>query len=175
MHITSKPYSKSPDDCSIDEIADFIAMVLAAGEVTQNGLKDRIRSAVRLGFLREENCLAGVAALKHPALSYRSSVASSSGTPLPSARYPFELGWVYILPIARGKKYSSLISDAVLAAAGTAGVFATSRTSNFPMHRTLDRLGFVRSGKAYVSRRGSHELQLFVREHDMAASHSLDG
>ncbi len=164
MEHIGKPISKSPSSCTDAEIADFMAFVLAGGEVTQHGLEGRVRSAVQLGFLREGQCLVGIAALKRPNLQYRTSVASSSGADLASSRFPYELGWVFILPSARGKKYSPLISRAVLAAAGTDGVFATSRTDNPFMHGTLGKLGFSSSGDPYPSKRGNYELQLFVRE-----------
>lgn len=164
MGRTGTPISKSPNSCTDAEIADFMAFVLAGGEVTQQGLERRVRSAVQLGFLREGQCLVGVAALKRPSIGYRKGVASSSGVDLASSKYPYELGWVFILPSARGKKYSPLVSGAVLAAAGTDGVFATSRVNNPSMHGTLGRLGFSSSGKPYPSKRGVYELQLFIRE-----------
>jgi hypothetical protein len=66
MKQIGKPVSKSPNSCTGAEIADFVAFVLAGGEVTHHGLEDRVRSAVQLDFLREVECLVGVAALKRP-------------------------------------------------------------------------------------------------------------
>ncbi|RUL66014.1 GNAT family N-acetyltransferase [Dyella dinghuensis] len=175
MDYIGKPESKSPSNCSDAEIADFMVLVLAGGEVTQQGLENRVRSAVRLSFLREGESLVGVAALKRPNSEYRSSVASMAGFALPSSNFPYELGWVFILPSARGKKYSLLISKALLASAGTEGVFATSRADNPLMHRTLGKLGFSSSGNAYSSRRGGYKLQLFVREPPIGYFLTIDG
>lgn len=164
MEHIGKPVSKSPDICTDAEIAEFMAFVLAGEEVTQHGLEARVRSAFKLGFLREMQCLVGIAALKCPSKEYRMRIESASGTQIESSKFPYEFGWAFILPSARGKRYSSLITSAVLADAGSDGVFATSRADNHFMHSTLRRLGFLSSGKSYPSNRGAHELQLFIRE-----------
>lgn len=164
MMTSAKSVSKAPADCTSAEISDFKAFVLAGGEVDKNGLEGRIRLAVRLAFLREGTCLVGIAALKRPNSSYRERVALSAGTLLPSTAYPYELGWVFILPSARGKGYSHLVVQAALEVAQESGVFSTSRADNDPMHRVLDRFGFSLSGSTYASTRGAHDLKLFARE-----------
>jgi hypothetical protein len=90
-----------PSDCDEKVLGDFKAFVLAGGEVTAEGLEDRIRSAVRLIFLGVCCCLCGVAALKRPEPSHRKHVSSKSGVSLPEAEYPFELGWVFVMPSPR--------------------------------------------------------------------------
>jgi GNAT superfamily N-acetyltransferase len=155
-----------PSDCDEKVLGDFKAFVLAGGEVTAEGLEDRIRSAVRLIFLSVCCCLCGVAALKRPEPSHRKHVSSKSGVSLPEAEYPFELGWVFVMPSARGRRFSLDLTRAALAAAGTAGVFATSRTDNTKMHATLAKFGFSPAGCPYPSALGSHQLQLFVRRAD---------
>src|SRR5712692_4061160 len=138
-------------------------LFLRAARSHPKGLENRIRSAVRLIFLSVCCCLCGVAALKRPERRYRKDVSSKSGIPLPEAEYPFELGWVFVMPSARGRRFSLDLTQAALSAAGTAGVFATSRTDNIPMHAVLTKFGFVPAGHPYPSTRGSHQLQLFVR------------
>lgn len=163
MNALIKVFDREPSDCDGKDIGDFMALVLAGGEVTPKGLEDRIRSAVRLIFLSVGCCLCGVAALKRPEQSYRKDVSSKSGVSLPKAEYPFELGWVFVMPSARGRRFSIDLTRAALSAADTAGVFATSRIDNIGMHATLAKFDFVRAGSPYVSTFGNHQLQLFVR------------
>lgn len=155
--------SRKPSDCHDTEIGDFMALVLAGGEVVSKDLESRIRSAASLVFLTVGCCLCGVAALKRPELSYRKRISLSADVPLSQNEFPYELGWVFILPSARGRKFSIDLTRAALSAAGTQGVFATSRTDNHGMHATLSRFQFVLAGKPYSSGRGNHQLQLFLR------------
>lgn len=153
----------SPEQCSAAELDDFVSLVLAGGEVSANGLASRVASAECLGFLRREGCLVGVAGLKRPESSYRNRVASSSKVAISQKALPFELGWVFIAPNARGAKLSLPLCEPVVAAAGSAGVFATSRSSNLGMHATLLKLGFQQLGAAWPSKQANENLCLFVK------------
>jgi GNAT superfamily N-acetyltransferase len=163
MNSFVKTLDRRPNDCDDKDIGDFMAFVLAGDEVVSDGLEGRIRGAERLVFLRVCGCLSGVAALKPPDQHYRKDISSKSGIPLPEETYPFELGWVFVMPSARRRNFSVDLTRAALSAAGTAGVFATSRTDNVSMHATLSKFGFAVAGSRYPSNRGNHQLQLFVR------------
>lgn len=154
---------KAPSACSNIEIGAFIAFVRAGGEVAIQGLVERIRSAAALVFVHLDGPVVGVAALKQPQASYRRRVSSDSGTPLPVSEFSYELGWVYVSPDARGKGLSFSLSQAALASVAGAGVFATSRTDNVAMHRSLTKLGFEPAGNSYASGRGKYSVQVFVR------------
>lgn len=153
---------RSPSDCSNIEIGDFIAFVRAGGEVSIQGLVERIHGAVALVFARINGLVVGVAALKQPQASYRRRVSSDSGAPIPATEFPYELGWVYVSPESRRNGLSLLLSQAALAESKGAGVFATSRTDNIAMHRSLAKLGFESTGSPFMSGRGNHSLQVFV-------------
>lgn len=154
---------KSPVECTNVEIGAFIAFVRAGGEVSIQGLPERIRGAAALAFAYVDGLVVGVAALKQPQPSYRRRVSTESGAALSAQEFPFELGWVYVSPESRGKGLSFLLSQAALAESKGAGVFATSRTDNIAMHRSLAKLGFVASGNPFLSGRGKHSLQAFAR------------
>ncbi|MGH9774231.1 MAG: GNAT family N-acetyltransferase [Candidatus Acidiferrales bacterium] len=158
-----KVFDRNPKDCEAKEIGDFMALVLAGGEVTAAGLEDRIRSAARLFFLDVGCCLCGIAALKCPEEGYRKGISNKSGVPLSEAEYPFELGWVFVMPSARGRKFSQDLTRTAIAVAGDKGVFATSRTDNIGMHSSLAKCGFLPTGAPYPSTRGEYKLQVFVR------------
>lgn len=157
-------FVQDPKECTSIQLADFKALLLAGGEVIQEGLEDRIRSAVQLVFLSVGCCLRGIAALKRPLQSYRRGVAAKSGIQLLEKDYPFELGWVFVMPSARGRGFSLDLASAALTAVDAHGVFATSRTDNVGMHATLARCGFLPAGKPYPSGRGRHQLRLFLRK-----------
>ena len=155
--------TKSPGNCTNIEVGAFIAFVRAGGEVSIQGLAERIRAAAALVFARVNGSVVGVAALKQPQASYRRRVASESGTSISAAEFPYELGWVYVSPESRGKGVSLLLSLAAVAESKGAGVFATSRTDNIPMHRSLVKAGFDAVGNSFASGRGKYSLQVFVR------------
>jgi predicted GNAT family N-acyltransferase len=154
---------KSPQECSAKEIGDFAAFVLAGGEVISKGLEGRVRDAHALLFLREDSCLVGIAALKRPSAEYRASVFKKACSTTSPTHFPLELGWVFVLPSARGRKLSHSLVGAASNHAVQANVFATSRTDNLGMHATMLAASFVRHGIEYVSTRGPHRLALFFR------------
>ncbi len=162
--MTSTPIAvKSPRQCSSNELDDFTAFVLAGGEVIRAGLGERVRNAHALLFMRENTCLVGIAALKSPSVEYRARVFEQSGAALSPLAFPFELGWVFLLPSARGRSLSRHLVQAAADHVADAQVFATSRTDNPAMHASLFGAAFTRHGSDYPSNRGAHRLALFLR------------
>lgn len=155
--------AQPPDFFSEAELQDFIAFVRAGGEVGDSVLENNVRNAKCLVFLRQGDCLSGVAALKNPLLSYRKKIEKRSGKKIEVSEYPFELGYVFVLPSARRNGFSVELTNAALAAAEGKGVFATTRTNNDGMQATFQKFGFVKGGSAYASGKGEHQLQLFLR------------
>jgi RimJ/RimL family protein N-acetyltransferase len=152
-----------PSAFSPEEIDDFVAFVLAGGEVNATGLKERVTRAPQIAFLRENDCLLGVGGLKTPSENHRQEIEKGSHVKMRVESVPFELGWVFILPSARNRKLSYPLCRALMTAANEGGIFATSRTNNIGMHRTLEKLGFVRSGSEWPSRLTEGNLVLFLR------------
>ena len=116
-----------------------------------------------LSFLRSNECLLGVAGLKSPEPAYRARVEKNSKTKLSVAEFPYELGWVFILPSARDRKQSFPLCQPLVTAAKGTGVFATSRTTLQGMHRTLERLEFARAGSEWPSKGNDGNLALFLK------------
>jgi hypothetical protein len=127
------------------------------------GLVERIRNSAALAFAYEDGVLAGVAALKRPQASYRRRIGAASDVALSESMFPFELGWVYVLPDSRGKHLSLALCESALSVSAGSAVFATSRVDNEPMHKSLARCGFQLSGKPYASGRSKDELAVFIR------------
>ena len=155
--------SNSPGKCSANEIRDFVHLVVQGGEVAVGGLHERVMAAELLVFLRADGHLVGVAAVKNPNDMYRSRVAQASGFALSKQLFPYELGWVFVSPAARGKGYAKSLAEAVVSQVSGCGILATSRSDNVVMHRVLAGLGFLPSGSVYRSTHGEHQLQLFTR------------
>jgi predicted GNAT family N-acyltransferase len=155
--------TREPEDCDEKEFGDFVSLVIAGGEVAPRGLESRVRRARQLIFLYTGQCLSAVAALKQPTDGYRKSVHRAAHIELDKKTYPFELGWAFVVPSARGKKYSIALTRAAVEAAARKGIFATSRVGNHAMHAALQACGFLAIGEAYSSSRGVYKLQVFVR------------
>ena len=107
--------------------------------------------------------LQAIAALKNPATEYREKVSKQAGIELDASDFPYELGWIYVAPPARGLGYSGELVRAAVARANGQGIFATSREDNTPMHRALLKFGFGRVGNPYKSDRGDYNLVVFTR------------
>ena len=129
----------APAKCPRADLDAFCALVLMGGEVMAAGLADRVRQAAFLAFAHEDETLVGVAALKNPHAGYRADVFTKAQGGA-AANFPYELGWAYVVPAARGKRVSTSLVEA-LCARGKAGVYAPSRAANKAMHRTLRRAG----------------------------------
>lgn len=155
--------AKQPCFFTEAELQDFMALVRAGGEVGDAVIDNNVRSAKCLAFLRQGDCLSGIAALKKPLLSYREKIEKKSGVAVEVSEFSFELGYVFVLPSARLQGFSIELTAAALSAAENEGVFATSRTNNDGMHSTLGRFGFNKAGSVYASRNANHHLQLFLR------------
>lgn len=152
---------KRPDLCSNQEILDFLHLVTLAGEVSLNNINARVLSARSLVFLREGEKVQGIIAIKCPSLGYRKYVLSQAAIDLSCQSLPFELGWLYVSPCARGKTYAIKLIDAALSSINDEGIFATSHRKN--MVFTLSKFGFQQMGKSYKSSCGTHTLNLFIR------------
>jgi GNAT superfamily N-acetyltransferase len=152
----------SPTDCSWQALADFEKLVTEAGTVDPQGLKQRIRYASVLVFLRESNGqLVGVGALKHPLLSYRTKVFEKAGIQTLSDEYPVELGWVAVAKSHQGRGLSRRIISQLISLAENQNLFATTREDSRTMRFAGD-YGFKLAGKPYPSGRG-YDLVLYLR------------
>jgi GNAT superfamily N-acetyltransferase len=154
---------RTPAECTPEEREAFSQLLCRAFGVGSGDRGKRIAAARCLILLREAGELVGIAALKAPTYSQRRAAFAKAGVPLLGAPPRHELGWVVVDERFRGQRYSRLLVESALQAAGDADVFATSHTENTPMHRTLRRSGFTAAGSPWFSRRHGRQLMLFVR------------
>ncbi len=155
--------SNPPSDSTAADIATFQSLILEGGEVDARGLSQRVAHAERLAFALDDHNLLGIGALKLPNFRYRKSIFAKSGSSRLPTDFSLELGWVYVKHGFRGRGISLRLVQELLATAHGSNVFATARTNNTAMHRSLERSGFVRDGKPYASEMRNDKLQLFVR------------
>jgi ribosomal protein S18 acetylase RimI-like enzyme len=153
---------RQPDGCSDGEIAAFCCFVRQGGEVESLRLEGRVRQARALCFLYVGGTLVGVAALKQPDPGYRSKVFKKAAVPKDATLFDLELGWVYVQPDHQSKGYSLVLSAAAKSQSDGAPIFATTRSDNTAMQKTLERLKFKRIGDPYLSEDGERTLLLYV-------------
>jgi predicted GNAT family N-acyltransferase len=152
----------SPEDCTLEEIEEFCQLIYLGGEVEPGALQSRVCAARQLVFMRHGDELIGTAAIKNPSESYKREVFGKSRSSKPPRVFPAELGWVVVAEQYRRRGLAKELVDQALRAAGSVPMFATSRADNEPMHRVLNRYGFITDGEQYMSNRGGYQLQLFL-------------
>lgn len=152
----------TPGEFTDAERAAFSEFVRAGGEVGGNVLEKNIANAKALVMLKRAGAILGVAALKRPQASYRKRISDEAGAEIAAESFPYELGYIYVLPAARGRKLSHRLVAAALELSDGAGVFATTRTDNPAMFAALAKSGFEMVGEAYRGR-GTRTIQLLVR------------
>lgn len=165
---------KKPGECTAEELQGFVAFVLAGGEVMTAELNERVRKAEFLVFLSQDGCLKGIAAVKKPAPGHRIRVFQKAHASRQDTAFPFELGWVFVLPSSRGAGFSHKLVNASLSTISGQGIFATSRTDNRAMHRVLKAHGLFSVGQPFTSSQGDHQLILFASRTAAESGASVD-
>ncbi|MCB0827117.1 MAG: ATP-binding protein [Armatimonadetes bacterium] len=154
---------KAPKACSDDELDQFVSKVVEGGEV-DDGIRKRIKRALRLGFIVHDDKLVGTAALEKPAAGYRAKVFKKAKSHLNPTAYPYELGWIFLDVPHRKKGQMTRLIDDLLPAAKDYALFATARTSNEIMREMLTQLRFFENGTEYESEQNPKDaVALFVR------------
>jgi len=151
-----------PSELTDAERAWFIKLVRAGGEVGGQVLEKNITNSQVL-VLREEGEMRGIAAVKRPLPSYRKRVGKSANAQLSDADFPYELGYIFIVPELRGQKLSGQLVAKALETVTVSGVFAAARIDNHAMRASLLNAGFGTTGRPYRGR-SSRTLQIFIKQ-----------
>lgn len=154
-------YTKQPNECSEDELAQFETLVLEGGEVIPQGLSGRIKNARNLIFVRDKSSFIAIGALKRPNENYKKDVFKKAGVPEFIDGYTFEIGWLYASPSARGKGVGKAILKLIVNIIGESTCFATTRQNNEVMHHLFEQYSFVKLGNEYPSNNGNYHLILY--------------
>ncbi|WP_431099014.1 hypothetical protein [Polaromonas aquatica] len=153
-----------PAECDLERLAIFQALVLEGGEVNPATLPQMIGRAPVLAFLQSDQLVVGVGGIKRPYDSHRSKVFAQSKANSDPAIFEFELGWIYLRPVARSRHQVSPLIRALMVELKAAPVYATSRVNNDRMHTALKNCGFTPDGNPYPSKLNEPFIQLFVRK-----------
>jgi len=163
MDSSHKLLQRAPGALSESEIQDIIALIRAGGEVANTILEQNVKNAESLLTAHQGDCLVAVGALKKPASTYREGIANKSGVTLDLNSFQFELGYIFVLPSARGRGLATKLTQLAMKERDHVGIFATTRVSNDWMGHILRAAGFEARGQPYASGRGKYKLQLFLR------------
>lgn len=154
--------TREPSACSEGERRAFARLVRQGFATANEALESRVRDAKWLAFYYAPGGrLEAVAALKAPTERYREEVFKKADAPVNPSDYPIELGWVFVVASHRGNRVAERVCRQLVERVPTSPVFATTRTDNASMMRTLGALGFTRVGSPYQWR--NEELVLFLR------------
>lgn len=159
---------KAPCDCTREEISEFRNFVRLGSDVMRTKLRRRIKAASHLLFYRDQETLCGISALKQLTEEYRIRLFERAEATVDPGDFLIELGWIFIGESYRGKKTSRILVQELLPYV-EGGIYSTTRSDNFRMQKTLERYGFVRHGRPYLSERGDYELVLFIRKYENSA------
>ncbi|MGU0933835.1 GNAT family N-acetyltransferase, partial [Pseudomonas aeruginosa] len=130
------------------------------GSVDHYSLRQRIQSAEKLIFINDGECVA-IGAIKNPSTKYKARVFKKSNAAEPN-KYQYELGWIYVSSLARGKGYSRALMEEIKELLAGVACFATTRENNAAMHHLFRDFGFSRLGQPYKSDNGDYSLILYV-------------
>jgi len=153
---------KLSNECSDQEINEFIQLVNQGGEVDPEGLEERVRRAKNLFFLKDPSLVA-VSALKCFYQEYKNSIFEKSGCSDIASGYRLEMGWMYAKPQSRGKGFGRALIEAMISQLEGESCYTTVRSDNAVMHHMLNSHGFNRVGTEYSSSRVGHKIVLYVR------------
>ncbi|ODT14747.1 MAG: hypothetical protein ABS35_33705 [Kaistia sp. SCN 65-12] len=159
--MTEKISSGRPGKFPAKRREAFIALVREGREVGEAVLARNVKEAEALVFAGRGP--KGVAALKNPLASYRKRIGGKSGFEIDATAFPFELGYVFVAPQARGKGLSNELVKEAIRLAGGRGIFATARIDNTPMLAALVKAGFEVRGEPYGGRTPKRRIQILVR------------
>ncbi|MBX8500159.1 GNAT family N-acetyltransferase [Pseudomonas lijiangensis] len=156
-----KKISKAPRDCNNSELETFESLVSAGGEVSLVGLRQRILNAEKLIFIINDGECVAIGAIKNPNAGYKARVFRNSNV-TESRKYQYELGWLYVSSIARGRGYGRALMKEIKELLAGATCFATTRENNGPMRNLFKDFGFSMLGQPYKSDKGDYPLTLYA-------------
>ncbi|MCX0444402.1 GNAT family N-acetyltransferase [Aeromonas veronii] len=157
-------YVKVPTECSAGELHAFEKLIKLGGEVSQNGLLNRIKNAHFIAFASNENGeIVGISALKRPIEGYRNAVFHKSKSKEEDQKYEAELGWVFVMKEFREKGLGSKLVEILLSIKTVKNVYATAREHNEKISSMLKKFEFIQSGVPYPSTEGDYALVLYIK------------
>lgn len=153
------------EDATQDEVETIVKLVSLGGAVDEYYVRQGVnRPGARVVFAEVNGETVGVAALKIPSVEYRSGLQGSTKAEfsLPSKDYPYELGYISVLPDHGGRGIARRMIEIVLGLSEGKGFFATT---SHPAMRDglLPSFDFRLAGNAWENK-SAVILNLLIRE-----------
>jgi len=156
--------SRSPRQCTAEERATLVALVVKGGEVKERYAVRGIDHADTLVWVRDESGIYGIAAIKNPTMGHRDDVFKSAGIAERSSDFALEFGYAFVEESRRGQGDGRDLMIAAMKALGKRAAFATARVANDKITKILGHNDFEVLGHEYPSDDDpSRLLRLFVR------------
>jgi len=147
-------------NCSNEEIKTIASLIIRGGEVNTQTLDQKLRRAISIGVVKDNNKIIGTASIKLPKKTYLRNVFVKSNSETIQEKFRYELGYIFVDPDYRGKHLGYSLCKCLIDSFGEHSLFATTRTDNGPMRHILQLLGFQATGNFYEGRNGVSAIQL---------------
>lgn len=152
----------NPSAMSAEEVEDYMAFVIAGGEINSATMPALVSQAISLITIHQHGKLIGTAAIKVPFAVHQNNEFKKAKVADLAPFYAYELGWVVVDSAFRRKGHGrALIGHAVDQISGRS-IYATTKSD--AMRALLPDFGFVLLGDEYPSQLDpAVSLRLFGR------------
>lgn len=149
---------KKASDFTVHEINKFKKILITEDEVIESTFDILIQKDPILLFYPNTKNIEAIGALKTPIEGYKLDVFKYSKSQLKSKDFHFELGWIVVLKrgIGIGSAIATLLSEY------ETKIYSTVREENTVMNHILKKIGFVKTGISYNSKRGDYKINLYI-------------
>lgn len=100
-----------------------------------------MRAELLIFIYDNDDQIVAVGAIKNPNEGYKSTIFEKSGAS-GQEQYDFELGWLYVAEIARGKGYGRILMELICKQLADKSCFATTRENNIAVQYLFNNFGF---------------------------------
>lgn len=139
-----------PSAMSAEEIEDYMAFVIAGGEINAATMPALVAQAMSLITIHQHDKLIGTAAIKVPFAGHQNNEFKKAEVANLAPHYAYELGWVVVDSAFRRKGHARALVGHAVDQLGGRAIYATTKSD--AMRTILPDFGFVLLGKEYPSR-----------------------
>lgn len=153
-------HNAKPSQITDDVLQQILALIENGQQVSMTRVSNNLRRAEMIGYAKFNDDIVGVMVLKNPNPNYRKKVFAE--VPDLIEKYPYELGYVYVIPKYRGQGTASYLLNELVG--NRSDVFATTREDNTKMISLLKQNSFVQAGNTRKSDRGTYGIVLWIKK-----------
>ncbi|MGN6819209.1 MAG: GNAT family N-acetyltransferase [Sphingomonas sp.] len=138
-----------PSAISAEEIKDYMAFVIAGGEINAATMPALVTQAISLITIHQRDKLIGKAEIKVPFAGHQNNEFKKTKVADLAPHYAYELGWVVVDSAFRRKGHARALVGHVVDQLGGRAIYATTKSD--AMRAILPDFGFVLLGDDYPS------------------------